>query len=255
MGYQNPPIPRSARAARRTAPQARTAVAASPSLGRAASGLPPHPSRVGPPAPLLTGSAPPCAAAPSASPTGNAPAWKGDRGRPTPRRGLHAGQGAQQLRSAYETDSPVDGRRIADTILTTLPTCPIPELRRRGETLKPLARSVRGPVRHRPRQQRCRSHRRTHRAHRRVARGFRNREHYRLRMLLIGRGLTRPPQAGTAGLYRPMLISVSAPRWRPSLLVTVESGRLGAPSVGPKAVRQNHACSAGTATFVYRRPT
>ncbi|MCR1785403.1 transposase [Nocardioides carbamazepini] len=28
--------------------------------------------------------------------------------------------------------------------------------------------------------------------HRRIARGFRNREHYRLRMLLIGGGLTHP---------------------------------------------------------------
>ena len=30
--------------------------------------------------------------------------------------------------------------------------------------------------------------------HRRVARGFRNREHYRLRMLLIGGGLNHPPR-------------------------------------------------------------
>ncbi|HIW30847.1 MAG TPA: transposase, partial [Candidatus Luteococcus avicola] len=29
--------------------------------------------------------------------------------------------------------------------------------------------------------------------HRRIARGFRNRENYRLRMLLIGGGLTVPP--------------------------------------------------------------
>jgi len=35
-------------------------------------------------------------------------------------------------------------------------------------------------------------HRRSTALHRRAARGFRNREHYRLRMLLIGGGLTHP---------------------------------------------------------------
>ena len=33
--------------------------------------------------------------------------------------------------------------------------------------------------------------------HRRIARGFRNRDHYRLRMLLIGGGLTIPTHAHT----------------------------------------------------------
>ena len=37
--------------------------------------------------------------------------------------------------------------------------------------------------------------------HRRVARGFRNREHYRLRMLLIGGGLNHPPQIGRAVIH------------------------------------------------------
>ena len=36
--------------------------------------------------------------------------------------------------------------------------------------------------------------------HRRIARGFRNRDNYRLRMLLIGGGLTPPPQVGRARL-------------------------------------------------------
>ncbi|WP_425338848.1 ISL3 family transposase [Kocuria subflava] len=42
----------------------------------------------------------------------------------------------QQLRSAYQAKSTVEGRRIAEKILASLPTCPIPEIRRLGKTLK-----------------------------------------------------------------------------------------------------------------------
>jgi transposase len=104
-----------------------------------------------------------------------------------------AWQCAQQLRSAYKASNTADGRRIADKILTALPTCPIPEIRRLGKTLKQWRDSflayfdtgrasnggteaVNGLIE----------------LHRRVARGFRNREHYRLRMLLIAGGLTHP---------------------------------------------------------------
>lgn len=87
---------------------------------------------------------------------------------------------------------------MAEKVLTSLPTCPIPEIRRLGRTLKQWhdaflayfdtgrattagSRSIAGLIE----------------LHRRVARGIRNREHYRLRMLLIGGGLTHPPpQAG-----------------------------------------------------------
>jgi transposase len=72
----------------------------------------------------------------------------------------------------------------------SFPTCPIPEIRRLGRTLKQWAsaflayfdtgrasngatEAINGLIE----------------LHRRVARGFRNREHYRLRMLLIGGGL------------------------------------------------------------------
>jgi transposase len=68
-----------------------------------------------------------------------------------------------------------------------LPTCPIPEIKRLGRTLKQWcqaflayfttvrannggAEAINGLIE----------------LHRRAARGFRNREHYRLRMLLIG---------------------------------------------------------------------
>lgn len=43
---------------------------------------------------------------------------------------------AQQLRSAYKATSPVEGRRIAEKVLASLPTCPIPEIKRLGKTLK-----------------------------------------------------------------------------------------------------------------------
>ncbi len=104
-----------------------------------------------------------------------------------------AWQCAQQLRSAYKASSPLEGRRIAEQLLTSLPTCPIPEIRRLGRTLKQWreaflayfdtdrasnggTEAINGLIE----------------LHRRVARGFRNREHYRLRMLLIGGGLTHP---------------------------------------------------------------
>ena len=100
---------------------------------------------------------------------------------------------AQQLRSAYKATSPVEGRRIAEKVLASLPTCPIPEIKRLGKTLKQWreaflayfdtgrannggTEAINGLIE----------------LHRRIARGFRNREHYRLRMLLIGGGLAHP---------------------------------------------------------------
>ncbi|WP_453984344.1 ISL3 family transposase [Brevibacterium casei] len=100
---------------------------------------------------------------------------------------------AQKLRSAYKTKNTVEGRRIGDELIRSLPTCPIPEIKRLGKTLKQWreaflayfdtgrannggTEAINGLIE----------------LHRRVARGFRNREHYRLRMLLIGGGLTHP---------------------------------------------------------------
>ena len=104
-----------------------------------------------------------------------------------------AWQCAQELRSAYRAVNPSDGRRIAEKLITSLPSCPIPEIRRLGRTLKQWGsaflayfdtgrannggtEAVNGLIE----------------LHRRVARGFRNRDHYRLRMLLIGGGLAHP---------------------------------------------------------------
>jgi transposase len=97
---------------------------------------------------------------------------------------------AQQVRSVYHQDTPAAGKVIAEKILNSFTTCPIPEVARLGRTLKQWreaflgyfttggannggAEAVNGLIE----------------LHRRVARGFRNRENYRLRMLLIGGGL------------------------------------------------------------------
>ena len=104
-----------------------------------------------------------------------------------------AWQCAQQLRSAYHAARPAEGRRIAEKVLATFPTCPISEIKRLGKTLKQWreaflayfdtssannggTEAINGLIE----------------LHRRIARGFRNRESYRLRMLLIGGGLTHP---------------------------------------------------------------
>lgn len=100
---------------------------------------------------------------------------------------------AQQLRRAYRHRDPVEGRKIAEKILTSFPTCPVPEIAKLGRTLKRWrdaflayfdtgrsnnggTEAVNGLIE----------------LHRRIARGFRNRDNYRLRMLLIGGGLTSP---------------------------------------------------------------
>ena len=102
-------------------------------------------------------------------------------------------QCSQLLRSAYQAQRLTDGRRIAEKVLAAFPSCPIPEIRRLGRTLKQWraaflayfdtgrannggTEAVNGLIE----------------LHRRIARGFTNPENYRLRMLLIGGGLTSP---------------------------------------------------------------
>jgi len=104
-----------------------------------------------------------------------------------------AWQCAQQLRSVYHQNNPADGRRIAQKIIDSFPTCPIPEIARLGRTLRQWktaflayfdtggasnggTEAVNGLIE----------------LHRRIARGFRNRDNYRLRMLLIAGGLSQP---------------------------------------------------------------
>lgn len=97
---------------------------------------------------------------------------------------------AQQVRACYHQASHRDGRALAEQVLGSFASCPIPEVARLGRTLRTWraeflgyfdtggannggTEAVNGLIE----------------LHRRVARGFRNRDNYRLRMLLIGGGL------------------------------------------------------------------
>ena len=97
---------------------------------------------------------------------------------------------AQQLRACYHQPSHRDGRALAEQALDSFASCPIPEIARLGRTLRTWRReflayfdtggannggteAVNGLIE----------------LHRRIARGFRNRDNDRLRMLLIGGGL------------------------------------------------------------------
>jgi transposase len=107
-----------------------------------------------------------------------------------------AWQAAQRLRSVFHQDTPEQGRRIAEHVVASFPSCPIPEIARLGRTLRQWrepflayfdtagasnggTEAINGLIE----------------LHRRVARGFRNRDNYRLRMLLVGGGLTNARMA------------------------------------------------------------
>lgn len=99
-------------------------------------------------------------------------------------------QCAQELRAAYQHHDLKAGRQIALKVLDSFHSCPVPEVARLGRTLRRW-------------QQAFLAYFTTSRANnggteainglielaRRIARGFRNRDNYRLRMLLIGGGL------------------------------------------------------------------
>ena len=99
---------------------------------------------------------------------------------------------AQQVRSAYHQTSHAARRLIAEKIIDTFPTCPIPEIAQLGKTLRQWrteflgyfdtsgasncgTETINGLIE----------------LHRGVARGFRNRDNHRIRMFLIGGGLNR----------------------------------------------------------------
>ncbi|WP_231123560.1 hypothetical protein [Nocardioides sambongensis] len=99
---------------------------------------------------------------------------------------------AQKLRSAYneEPGPETPDRRRAHPVAADLPDPGDQATRQDSEA---VARSILGLYRRRPCQQRRHGgDQRPLELHRRVARGFRNRDHYRLRMLLIGGCLTHP---------------------------------------------------------------
>ncbi|MFT3872311.1 MAG: transposase [Nocardioides sp.] len=93
-------------------------------------------------------------------------------------------------RRLQRAESLAEGRQIAEKVLASFPTCPILEIRRPGRRLRQWQTAFLAYFT-------------TNRAsncgteaingliefHRRTARGFRNRDNYPLRMLLIGGGL------------------------------------------------------------------
>ena len=95
------------------------------------------------------------------------------------------------MRDLFHADTPAHGRRTAERLLRVLPTSPIREVKRLGRTLnrwvEPLlayfaingasnggTEAINGLIE----------------LHRRIARGLPNCGNYRLRMLLLGAGLT-----------------------------------------------------------------
>ena len=101
-----------------------------------------------------------------------------------------AWQCAQRLRSVYHQSSHADGKRVAEQLLASFPACPVPEIARLGRTLNQWRDAFLGYFT-------------TDGANdggtecinglielaRRIARGFKDPDNYRLRMLLIAGGL------------------------------------------------------------------
>nr|WP_318152450.1 transposase [Brachybacterium huguangmaarense] len=104
-------------------------------------------------------------------------------------------QCAQDVREVFHQPTLPRGRRLAEQLIEKLPSCLIPEIARLGKTLRRwrtaflayfdtdgasnggTAEAINGIIE----------------LGRRIARGFRNFEHYRLRMLLITGGLDASP--------------------------------------------------------------
>jgi transposase len=95
----------------------------------------------------------------------------------------------QQLRSMYQASSPADGRRIAEQVIGSFPTCPVTEIARLGRTLRQWRSHVlaRFDTHHI-------SNGGTEAVNlliektRRLAHGSRTFDHYRLRVLLAASG-------------------------------------------------------------------
>jgi transposase len=98
----------------------------------------------------------------------------------------------QQLRSAYASTNPVNGRKIAEQVIDSFPTCPIPEVARLGRTLRSWKQQVLAYF-----ASKGVSNGGTEAINlliektRRLAHGFRNYTNYRLRILLVADG-SRP---------------------------------------------------------------
>ena len=95
----------------------------------------------------------------------------------------------QELRRIYHATSPATGRQLAEKVINTLPSCPIPEIARLGRTLRAwrdqvLAYFATGGVSNGGTEAINLIIEKT----RRLAHGFRNFTNYRLRILLAASG-------------------------------------------------------------------
>lgn len=97
---------------------------------------------------------------------------------------------AQDLRAAYRTADLSEGTRRAERVLATFHTCPIPEVARLGRTLRRWKDAFLAYfTTHRSSNGGTEAINGIIELHRRLARGYRNRDNYRLRMLLAAGGL------------------------------------------------------------------
>ncbi|MDD9205654.1 ISL3 family transposase, partial [Georgenia sp. 10Sc9-8] len=98
---------------------------------------------------------------------------------------------AQDLRAAYRAADLTAGKKRAENVLATFHTCPIPEVARLGRTLRRWSAAFLAYfTTHRSSNGGTEAVNDIIELHRRLARGYRNRDNYRLRMLLVAGGLT-----------------------------------------------------------------
>jgi transposase len=107
---------------------------------------------------------------------------------------LVAWQCYQQVRAAYAAKDLTAGKQVAELILASLPSCPIREIARLGKTLRRWKDTYLGYfTTERSNNGGTEAINGIIELHRRIARGYRNRDNYRLRMLLVAGGLDHPP--------------------------------------------------------------
>lgn len=114
----------------------------------------------------------------------------------------------QQLRAVYHARTPEEGRRRARRVLEVFPTCPIPEVARLGRTLRSwhrefLAYHDTGGASNGPTEARNLGIENG----RRLGRGFRNFDNYRLRLLLMGGGVGDTAPTARIRTRRPRLVA------------------------------------------------
>lgn len=107
---------------------------------------------------------------------------------------LIAWQCYQQVRAAYKTGDLAAGKQIAVKVVDSFPSCPIGEIARLGRTLRQWKSTYLGYfTTERSNNGGTEAINGVIELHRRIARGYRNRDNYRLRMLLVAGGLDPRP--------------------------------------------------------------